>query len=178
MTIDHNMKYVMLSDERIEYLQHDDNLENLENNMGVDVDIDLDAKTVKVESQNSVKKHDATRVLRAIACGFDIKNALKLYRSEIVYLETIDIKNHTRNKDEQYRQKGRIIGKDGRAKELIEELSGANVNIYKNQIGILGDLQDVKAARRAVLMFLDGSPHSSVYNYLEKYQGQKNKIKL
>lgn len=168
----------MLSDERIEYLQHDDNLENLENNMGVTINIDSDAKTVKVTSENSVKKHDATRVLRAIACGFDASDALKLYRSDIMYLETVDIKNYTRNKDEQYRQKGRIIGKDGRTKELIEELSGANVNIYKNEIGILGDLKDVKAARRAVLMFLDGSPHSSVYNYLEQYQGQKNKIKL
>lgn len=66
------------------------------------------------------------------------------------------------------RQKGRLIGENGRTRELMEELTGADVVIYGSTLGIIGQPEEVEVVRRAVDMILDGAPHGAVYSFLER----------
>ncbi|MFO8109629.1 MAG: hypothetical protein R6U17_03770 [Thermoplasmata archaeon] len=63
--------------------------------------------------------------------------------------------------------KARLIGKNGRTRELIEELSECYVSIYGNTVSLIGTPTELSIARRAVQMILEGSEHSTVYSYLE-----------
>ncbi|MFT4885685.1 MAG: ribosomal RNA assembly protein, partial [Natronomonas sp.] len=74
----------------------------------------------------------------------------------------------TRNKKDLRRKKGRLIGEDGRTRELMEELSGADVVIYGSTLGAIGKPEQVDAVRSATEMILDGAPHGAVYSFLER----------
>ncbi|RLE45469.1 hypothetical protein DRJ25_05625 [Candidatus Woesearchaeota archaeon] len=66
------------------------------------------------------------------------------------------------------RVKGRVIGREGKTRELIEETTETTVCVYGKTIGILGRPENVMIARKAVENLLKGSTHSSVYKWLEK----------
>ena len=82
--------------------------------------------------------------------------------------DLIDLSDITRNDNDLRRQKGRLIGENGRTRQLMEELSGADVVIYGSTLGVIGDPEEVEAVRRATNMILDGAPHGAVYSYLER----------
>ncbi|MFB6197361.1 MAG: RNA-processing protein, partial [Halobacteriaceae archaeon] len=88
---------------------------------------------------------------------------------------TVDIGRAARNENDLRRQKGRLIGEDGRTRELMEELTGANVVIYGTTLGIIGRPQQVEIVRTATEMLLDGAPHGSVYSYLERKRREELK---
>ena len=74
------------------------------------------------------------------------------------------------------RLRSRIIGTGGKARKNVEELTNTNVVIYGKTIGIIGDYEAVRLARRAFESLLSGSRHSTVYSWLEK-QRKKNKAR-
>ncbi len=47
-------------------------------------------------------------------------------------------------------------------------MSGAEVSVYGNTVGIIGDFLEMDIAKNAVVMLLSGSEHSTVYRYLER----------
>lgn len=168
------MKYVRVPDDRLEVLEKDDTIERIEEQTDSSVNIDKDAKTVSIDNVDSVDKMDTEEAIKAISVGFDITESMQLFYNELYQLEIINLKNATRNKSEMKRQKSRIIGKDGRTREIIEDLADVNLSIYNNKVGIVGDNQDVLKSRDVILDLIDGRPHSSVYNELESYRKQKN----
>jgi ribosomal RNA assembly protein len=95
-------------------------------------------------------------------------SALSLLDDELRTFELVDLASHTRNKNDLRRQKGRLIGEDGRTRELMEELTGAEVVIKGSTLGVIGQQEEVNAVRRAVGMILDGAPHGAVYSFLER----------
>jgi ribosomal RNA assembly protein len=66
------------------------------------------------------------------------------------------------------RYKARVIGTKGKAKATIEEFSGALLCIYGNTVSILGKLEEVALAGRAVGLLLEGASHGVVYFVLRK----------
>jgi ribosomal RNA assembly protein len=83
-------------------------------------------------------------------------------------LDLVDLDAATRNRNDLRRQKGRLIGEKGRTRQLMEELTGANVVIYGSTLGIIGGPEQVDAVRSAAEMILDGAPHGAVYSFLER----------
>jgi len=65
------------------------------------------------------------------------------------------------------RLKGRVIGADGKTRRIIEDMTETYVTVYGKTIGIIGETSNVSLARRAIESLLRGSPHSSVYKWLE-----------
>lgn len=171
------MMYVMVPDDRLDVLDAD-TIERIENVTESSIDIDDEAKTVKVINEDSIKEIDTKNVLNAISVGFSQTEALKLAYNEFYQLEVINLKDITRNKSELKRQKSRVIGEDGRTRELIEELTDTDVSIYNNKIGIIGETQDIIKARSSIMRLCEGSPHAKVYGELEKYKKNKNSSAL
>jgi len=112
---------------------------------------------------------NARNVLQAISYGFDLDTALLLLRDEYV-MEVIDVRDALfDHHDEKTLRRilGRVIGKNGRAKKNIEEIAHVKVSIYKDKIAIIGEYENVEAAKRAIGELMEGKMHSTVYKHLE-----------
>lgn len=105
------------------------------------------------------------KILSAIDFGFDVEDALLIL--EDYDFVVINIKNFTyKNNLEDVR--GRIIGKKGKALEVIENLSGAKILLKRNKVGILADVDHLKKVEEAIKSIIRGSKHGKVFSFLEK----------
>jgi ribosomal RNA assembly protein len=106
-------------------------------------------------------------IIKAIGRGFNPDIALLLLKSDYAF-ELIEMHELAKHKNQLLRVKGRIIGKGGRTRQTIEETMDVNMSVFGKTIGIIGQVEHVLAAKQAVEMLLDGSPHANVYRWLEK----------
>ncbi|HHD15655.1 MAG TPA: RNA-processing protein [Euryarchaeota archaeon] len=107
-------------------------------------------------------------VLRAVGRGFSPEHALKLLEDDMYY-EEFDIRDFTgRSKKRIIQVRSRVIGSGGKTRRLIEELTDCMISIKGNTVALIGDIEGMKVASKAVTMILNGSEHSSVYSYMEK----------
>lgn len=151
--------------------------EEIEEESGAELNINSKTGLVKIDVSDiddPVRSMKVEDVVKAIGRGFNPKKAIHILRDEI-YFELIDIRDYVgKNANAVRRMRGRVIGKDGRSRELIEELSETYVSIYGNTIGIIGGSTELSIARKAIEMLLEGSEHATVYSYLE---GSRDEIK-
>ena len=141
----------------------------IEDSAEVRLDIDSETGQVAVETTGDpVTALKGPDIVKAIGRGFAPEEAMRLLDDELMMFEIIDIDAASRNKNDLKRHKGRLIGEDGRTRELMEELTGASVVIYGSTLGIIGDPEQVEAVREAAQMIIDGAPHGAVYSFLEE----------
>lgn len=165
------MQHVTIPQDRIGVLigEGGETMRAIEDRAEVRLDIDSESGSVAVESVGDpVTGMVAPDIVRAVGRGFAPEQALTLLDDDLRRFELIDVDAATRNQKDLQRQKGRLIGENGRTRELMEELTGAEVVIYGTTVGIIGSADEVAAVRRAVEMILDGAPHGAVYAYLER----------
>ncbi|KZX15271.1 KH domain protein [Methanobrevibacter cuticularis] len=106
-------------------------------------------------------------IVKAIGRGFNPEIAIKL-NADDVYLEIMKLPLYVgKSKKALARQKGRIIGQDGKTRELIINMGEVDMAIYGKTVSLIGDLENVMVAKEAVEMILNGSRHKSVYSFLE-----------
>jgi len=143
---------------------------------------------ITIQSENGIVEitpaetsEDPTTILRArdvvfaIARGFSPQRALKLIDDDIV-LDVIDLREtFGRNERDIARLKGRVIGREGKIRRLIEEMTGAQISVYGHTIAMLGEFETVTAAREAIELLLKGKQHSTVYKLLRKIKSESKK---
>jgi len=139
----------------------------LEEALLVEINIDSKEGDVEIKSTESINLMVANDVVKAIARGFNPDIAKKLASDEY-FLEIITLNDYSSQKNHHQRLKGRVIGREGRSRNLIEEYTGCYISVYGKTVGIVGRNDTVSIAKRAVEMIIEGSPHSSVYRFLEK----------
>ncbi|MFB6188254.1 MAG: pre-rRNA-processing protein PNO1 [Halapricum sp.] len=173
------MQHVTIPQDRIGVLigEGGETMREIEDRAEVRLDIDSETGAVKVESVGdplaALKGPD---IVKAIGRGFHPDDALTLLDDELMLFDLIDIGEVARNKKDLKRIKGRLIGENGRTRELMEELSGASVAIYGSTFAMIGGPEQVEAVREAAEMIVDGAPHGSVYSFLErKHNEMKHK---
>ena len=121
----------------------------------------------------------AKEVATAIGRGFAPEHAFRLLDDEEIIFELIDIREIVgRSPSDLKRLKGRVIGKEGKTRRIIEELSEANIAIYGHTISIIGYPDQAAIAREAVRMLIRGSLHGTVYRFLHKKRRDLKKQKL
>lgn len=112
-------------------------------------------------------------IVKAVGRGFNPNMTLKLNEDDI-YLEIIKLTLYVgKSKKALARQKGRIIGKDGKTMELIINMAEVAMVVYGKTVSFIGDLENVMVAKEAVEMILNGSRHKSVYSFLEAKQNDR-----
>ncbi len=165
------MKHVTIPGDRIGVLigAGGETMREIEDRAEVRLDIDSETGSVRVESVGDpITGLKGPDIVRAIGRGFAPEDALRLLDDDMQMFELIDIEAATRNKRDLRRQKGRLIGEGGRTRELMEELTGADVVIYGTTLGAIGTPEQIDAVRSATEMILDGAPHGAVYAFLER----------
>ena len=172
------MKHVKIPQDRIGALigEGGETLRRIEQAAEVRLDVDSQDGSVAIErTGDPVRGMQAPEIVRAIGRGFDPDAALSLLDDDMRMFETVDIERAARNDNDLRRKKGRLIGENGRTRELMEELTGANVVIYGSTFGVIGQPNEVDVARSAAEMLLDGAPHGSVYSFLERKRAEELK---
>ncbi len=137
--------------------------------------IEVDSETGEVfitsteETEDPLAVWKARDIATAIGRGFSPERAFRLLNEgevlEVINLTDIIIGN---DKNALPRVRGRIIGRKGRTREIIEEMSGADVSVYGKTVAIIGNPLQVEIAKTAIEKLVRGSPHGTVYRYLER----------
>ena len=135
--------------------------------------IDSQEGNVIISGEDSLDVYNTVNIVSAVGRGFNPKIALLLLKENFV-LEIIDIRDFSgKSKVKQIRIKSRVIGKEGQARGLIEEITNTHISIYGKTVSIIGEVERAFMERRAIEMLLHGSKHSNVYAWLEKQQDKK-----
>ncbi|MEE3082830.1 MAG: KH domain-containing protein [Candidatus Thermoplasmatota archaeon] len=138
----------------------------------------IDSKTGDIsvtweENVDPVMRMKFPDVIKAIGRGMNPDRAIQLLEDE-QHLILHDIREYVgKNANQQRRIRSRIIGRNGRIRELIEEHSGAEMVIYGSTIVIIGDEDALPLASQAVTRLLQGAEHSSVLKHLETERRKK-----
>lgn len=144
--------------------------ELLEKKSGAHIDVDSESGTVVIDSEEGdpFKALKASETIKAIARGFSPEKALKLLEVEDLILDLMDLSKISDAPSDLMRIKGRIIGRGGKTREIIESMTGAKISVYGKTISIIGDAEQIMTVRTALDMLIDGAPHGAVYGYLER----------
>lgn len=130
------------------------------------IEVDSKEGDVFVSGQDAVNLFSVREMIKAIGRGFNPETAQLLLKSDYTF-ELVSITDFAKTKNDAIRLKGRIIGAEGKSRKTIEDLTDTYISVYGKTIGIIGEASAVAFARRAVESLLSGSPHSSVYTWLE-----------
>lgn len=135
--------------------------------------------TLNPSAQDPVPLFRAKEVVTAIGRGFSPKRAFKLLEDDETTLEVIDLREIIgRSYSDLNRVKGRIIGKDGKTRGIIEEITNSEVSIYGHTISIIGDMDHAEVAREAILMLIRGRQHRTVYRFLHNKRRELKKKEM
>ena len=145
----------------------------IEENTKTKINVDSEEGDVSVSGEDALSLYCTRDIIRAIGRGFNPDLAMLLlkqdYAFEIINLPDFD------NPSQFRRIKGRVIGKEGKSRRVIEEQTECFISVYGKTVSLLGQTEQVSIARRAIEMLIKGSPHSNVYKWLEKMSREVNR---
>jgi len=140
----------------------------IEEETKTNLDVDSKEGDVFVSGEDALGLYSAREVIKAVGRGFNPDVALLLLKQDYVF-EIIGLSDYaSKSKEDLLRLKGRVIGKEGKARRAIEELTDCYICVYGKTIGIIGLAEKVSIAKHAIESLLRGSTHANVYKFLEK----------
>jgi ribosomal RNA assembly protein len=153
--------------------------QQIEKRCGVAIEIDSETGDAVISTSKPAEQMEAFRaieVITAISRGFSPERAYHLFEGEEIMFQQLDLHDYAgKSPSTLARIRGRIIGEGGKARRMIEDLTGSYVSVYGHTVAFIGNYRQVKLATDAIAMLAKGSMHKSVYSML---QGVKTKEKL
>jgi ribosomal RNA assembly protein len=131
------------------------------------INIDSKEGDVNISGSDSLDVFQIKEVIIAIGRGFNPDLARVLLKSDYG-LEVINMMDYAHRKEDIPRVKGRVIGTEGKSRLTIETLTETNISVYGKTISIIGSIEYLPNAKRAIEMLLEGSAHATVYRWLER----------
>ena len=122
---------------------------------------------------NPVNEYDALRIFEAIAFGFPVKKAFLLKESDASF-RALHIKDYSKRNLKDINS--RLIGKQGKTKKTIAEISNCHILVRDGEVGIIGYSEDVESASTAIIHLIKGSKQSNMYKYLERMNRAKKEM--
>ena len=155
----------------------------IERKLSVSLDVESETGAVQITLTSTVEDPTvlfrAKEVVTAIGRGFAPDHAFRLLDDDEIVFEVIDLREIVgRSPSDLKRLKGRVIGKEGKTRRIIEELSEANISVYGHTIAIIGYPDQSSIAREALTMLIRGSLHGTVYRFLHKKRRELKKQRL
>lgn len=155
----------------------------IEERLNVTLEIDSEAGDVTInlnkDSQDPSLLFRARDVVLAIARGFSPQRAFRLLQDDDMMLTVIDLREiFGRSKSDIRRVKGRIIGKDGKTRRIIEECTESYISVYGHTVSIIGGVEQSEIAREAIMMLIKGNQHATVYRFLQRKRHELKRREL
>ena len=122
---------------------------------------------VVISGEDNINIYLTSQIIKAIGRGFNPKIAILLL-NEKYSLEVIEMKYFTKgSKKKLVRLRSRLIGKEGKARVMLERLTKTHIVVYGKTTAIIGKVTDIMVARNAIEKLLKGSPHGNAYKFIE-----------
>lgn len=138
----------------------------IERNTRTRLEVDSKEGDVRLVGKEALDLYNAREIVQAIGRGFSPERAMTLLKQENGF-DMINLKEYAKNENDLIRLRGRIIGEEGKSRRLIEEMTGVYISIYGKTVGLIGEIDGIPIARRAIEALLAGSKHATVYKWLE-----------
>lgn len=132
------------------------------------ITIDSNEGTVRVEGEDPVTVIRAAETINAVNRGFSPERAFILLDDEDLLFDLLDLSAVADSPRQLDRIRGRIIGKDGRSREQIENMTDTAISVFGKTVALIGLPEPMKVAREAIEMIIKGIPHETVYAFLER----------
>jgi len=139
--------------------------------------IDSDSGDIEVEwgevgTYDPVKAMKLPDVVKAIGRGMAPEAAVRLLEDDH-FFEMVDLREFVGKRSNQQRRiRARIIGRQGKIRKLIEQLTDTQISIYNSTVVLVGEESGLFAARQAIEMLAGGSEHGTVIGFLERDRKQ------
>ena len=132
--------------------------------------IDSKEGLVKVEGsdEHTVSLLRAVEIINALNAGFSPERAFEMIEDEDLLLDIIDLSRFADTPQKLDRLRGRIIGKDGRAREQIENMTEVDISVFGHTVAMIGYPEQMKISRAAIDMLVEGVPHENVFAFLDR----------
>ena len=141
---------------------------DIEESTSTKLEIDSKEGDIFVSGEDALGLYTAREIIKAIGRGFNPDIAKLLLKPDYIF-EVVDLREYAaKSKDVLLRLKGRVIGKEGKSRRIIEELTECNISVFGKTISIIGLPESAAIARQAVESLLRGSTHANVYKFLER----------
>lgn len=162
------MKQVKIPEKRVGVLIGEGGETKREFEELTDTDLTIDGNVARIEG-DTLDEMDGQKIVKAIGRGFNPEKAFKIIEKDFTFNQ-LDINRFADTENDKERLKGRVIGRDGEARKHIEKMTETDISVFGKTIGFIGLPRNIQVAREAVKQLLNGSSHSTAYNYLEKNQ--------
>ncbi|MHB1932525.1 MAG: KH domain-containing protein [Thermoplasmata archaeon] len=143
---------------------------------GTQLTIDAEEGEVEIQGPETdpMAVLKARDIVLAIGRGFSPERAFRLL-AEDCFFGVVEIKPISRQHDKAglRRVRSRLIGTEGKARRLVEELSGASMSVYGSTVGLIGNERQLDHATRAVELLLRGSEHATVFHMLSRLRREE-----
>jgi len=167
------MKYLKIPLERVGVLigQNGETKKELEKKTGLKLDINSEEGEVElIENKNTDQLTilKTGNIIRAIGRGFSPDNAFLLLSDQMDFY-LFDLHDYVGKKSSHVRRlKSRVIGKKGKTRRILEELTYSKISVYGHTISVISDIININIVKKSIEMILKGSKHATVYRFVEK----------
>ncbi|MHA1222459.1 MAG: KH domain-containing protein [Candidatus Heimdallarchaeaceae archaeon] len=123
---------------------------------------------VEGELEDPVSLWKARDMIKAIGRGFSPEKAFRINEASFAF-DLIQLRDFTGTSPNALREvRSRIIGRKGRTRSTIEQITGSYISVYGNTVGIIGESRTLQIVREGLIRLINGAKHSTVYRYLEQ----------
>jgi ribosomal RNA assembly protein len=129
--------------------------------------VDSKSGEVVVDTEDSLTQFILANVIAAVNMGHSPDSAMRL-EDETFVLDTIDVKSYVKDHTRLKVVMGRIIGKEGSTRKLIEEITKCSVSVKDHYVSVIGPYENTILVHEALDMLIKGASHKSLYSYLER----------
>jgi ribosomal RNA assembly protein len=166
------MKYLKIPMDRVAILigHNGETKKEIEERSGLNVEIDSKLGEVVIddhEVDDPLIVIKIVNIVKAIGRGFSPQNAYRLFNDDADFF-IFDLYDYVGKKPTHIRRlKSRIIGREGKTKRVLEELTDSSISIYGHTISIISDITRINILKKSIDMLLTGSKHATVYRFVE-----------
>ena len=140
------MKYLKIPMERVGVLiGHKGEIKkSLEDKSGVKINIDSKSGEITLDDHEIKDPLDVIKtenIIKAIGRGFSPENAWNLFGDESDFF-VFNLHDYVGKKEGHIRRlKSRIIGREGKTKRVLEELTGSKISVYGHTVSVISDIE-------------------------------------
>lgn len=166
------MKYLKIPMERVAVLigRNGETKKDLEEKSGLKINIDSKLGEVVIddhEVEDPLMIIKIENIVKAISRGFSPQNAMKLMDDDADFF-VFNLYDYVGKKEAHVRRlKSRVIGKEGKTKRVLEELTDARISIYGHTVSVISGIVRMNILKKSIDMILTGSKQATVYRFVE-----------
>jgi len=142
---------------------------DIEKKTKTSLEIDSASGEINIISDGSYYEiHQAKNIINAISRGFSPEHAFKLLEDNYTF-DVIDISEYVSDSRDRHAQiKGRIIGREGKVKQMIEKRNRCYLSIYGKTVAIIAPVDKVEDTHEVIEKILSGVRHTTVFKMLKR----------